>query len=198
MPEIGGAMAVNGFWLALLAGPALRDTNSRSMCSRNGRVFLPHSAGSRKGRRISAGVIRHLWSLVPVDDVATTPRRTDAYYSAANYGSWNVLSKFFSMDRKIAIVFLNTLSLLRSPFHSDRTSVDWMDYKCTLEHRGSGMRPEVAQTVDRARQRSSPSTSQSLLAWAWPLEQLCRDRVSCSSCSLAGGYGRQPKFRRCG
>lgn len=43
------------------------------------------------------------------------PPDTDAYYSAANYGAWNVLSKTFPMDRKIVIVCENALLLLRAP-----------------------------------------------------------------------------------
>jgi 4-amino-4-deoxy-L-arabinose transferase-like glycosyltransferase len=43
------------------------------------------------------------------------PPPTDAYYTASNYGSWNVLSSHFPLDRKMAIVFLNSLLLLRSP-----------------------------------------------------------------------------------
>jgi hypothetical protein len=40
---------------------------------------------------------------------------TDAYYSSANYGSWNVLSHFFSMGQKVSIVVLNVVSVLRTP-----------------------------------------------------------------------------------
>jgi hypothetical protein len=40
---------------------------------------------------------------------------TDAYYSSANYGSWNVLSHYFPMDRKVGIVLLNALYVLRTP-----------------------------------------------------------------------------------
>jgi Dolichyl-phosphate-mannose-protein mannosyltransferase len=43
------------------------------------------------------------------------PPQTDAYYSAANYGSWNVFSSYFPPDRKIAVVILNVLMLLQTP-----------------------------------------------------------------------------------
>jgi hypothetical protein len=43
------------------------------------------------------------------------PPETDAYYSAANYAAWNVLSRFFPLDRKLTVVCLNALMVLRSP-----------------------------------------------------------------------------------
>jgi len=44
-------------------------------------------------------------------------KQTDAYYSAANYTSWNVLSSSFHWDQKLIIIGLNLLLLLGSPLH---------------------------------------------------------------------------------
>lgn len=51
------------------------------------------------------------------------PLQTDAYYSAANYGSWNIFSSYFPKNHKIAVVLLNGLSLLGAPL--GLTSVAW-------------------------------------------------------------------------
>ena len=51
------------------------------------------------------------------------PPETDAYYSAANYASWNVLSSSFPWGQKLVIVGTNALLLLRSPLSI--TTVHW-------------------------------------------------------------------------
>ncbi len=55
--------------------------------------------------------------------VTQHPPQTDAYYSAANYGSWNLFSSYFPKDHKIAVVILNGLSLLKAPL--GLTSTRW-------------------------------------------------------------------------
>lgn len=51
---------------------------------------------------------------------------TDAYYSAANYASWNVFSHTFDLHQKMAIVFLNALYALRSPLTVAGTRLPWL------------------------------------------------------------------------
>ncbi len=55
--------------------------------------------------------------------VTQHPPPTDAYYSAANYGSWNIFSNYFPKDHKIAVILLNGLSLLKAPL--GLTSMRW-------------------------------------------------------------------------
>lgn len=94
---------------------------------------------------------------------------TDAYYSSANYGSWNVLSHYFPLDRKVAIVLLNAVFILRTPLSLTGLEVNgWIQL-------GTGVLA-MALWVMYVRRRTVLDLFLGIyvvmtLAWAWPPER---------------------------
>jgi len=94
------------------------------------------------------------------------PPDTDAYYSAANYGSWNVLSNHFPLTHKITIVLVNALLLLRSPFSiAGMRWPGWPEILAGLTFLAAGLRwirrwnvADIFLSIYVAM----------MLAWAWP------------------------------
>jgi hypothetical protein len=92
--------------------------------------------------------------------------RTDAFDSAANYTSWNVLSSFFSWGQKLVIIGLNALLLLASPLYI--ATVHWFVWLNVLAGASvlyvslRWVRPLTVLRLFLAVYAAM------LLAWAWP------------------------------
>ncbi len=95
--------------------------------------------------------------------------QTDAFDSATNYASWNVLSSSFAWDRKLVVIGLNVLLLLRSLLEiaTVHWSV-WVDLVAGAAVVFAGWRWVRPMTVVHL---FLAIYAAMLLAWAWPPER---------------------------
>lgn len=100
--------------------------------------------------------------------LAQHPPATDAYYSAANYASWNVLSNFFTLAQKMTIVLLNAVMLLRAPLLIGAGLNGWLSVLAGLTLLLAALRWLRELTVFDIFLGLYVAMT---LAWAWPAER---------------------------